>query len=376
MDLSLTEKQEMLKASAREMVEREFSKDALVKMDTNSGFTSSDWKKIADLGWAGLLVPDEFGGEGGSLTDAAVLFEELGRGPVPGPNFSSAILGTLAVLEGATPEQKMSLLPRLAVGATVVLAPAITESDYGWSVSQIQMKAAKRNGSYTLNGVKTFVQDAIGATHLLCTARLGSGQIGLFVVDTKSPGVSLRPLPGFTTGVCEVRFDRVIVHESNLLGEGREDGWDVLQRVLQKAIPILCAYQVGGSEKVFEMSLEYANTRVQFGMVIGRFQRVQDHVIEQVNQLDAARWATYEALWKLDTGQPAAASVHMAKALASEAYYQVCNAAHEVHAGLGIMREYGLYLHTKMSRTLYHYLGDPKFHKSLLTDALEAQGVI
>jgi alkylation response protein AidB-like acyl-CoA dehydrogenase len=121
---------------------------------------------------------------------------------------------------------------------------------------------------------------------------------------------------------------------------------------------------------VFEVSVEYSRTRIQFGTPIGRFQRVQDHIINLVNHLDAARWTTYEALWKLDTGKPAADSIHLAKAVSSEGYYQATNCGHEVHAGVGSMTEYGLTLHTTASRTLYHYLGDPKYHKRRLAEAL------
>src|SRR5207247_5783348 len=103
----------------------------------------------------------------------------------------------------------------------------------------------------------------------------------------------------------------------------------------------------------------------------GRFQRVQGHAIGRVNHLDSARGATWEALWKLDGGRPAAASVQMAKAVASEAYLEACNAAHEVHAGMGVLVEYGLAAHTQMSRTLFHYLGDPRWHKRRMADALE-----
>ena len=135
-------------------------------------------------------------------------------------------------------------------------------------------------------------------------------------------------------------------------------------------MPVLCAYQVGGCSAVFDMSVAYSNDRVQFGQPIGRFQRVQDHIINITNAMDAARWTTYEALWKLDSGQTAARSVHLAKAVSSEGYYHACNSAHEVHAGVGVSREYGLTLHTRMSRTLYQYLGDPAFHKRKLGDAL------
>ncbi len=144
-----------------------------------------------------------------------------------------------------------------------------------------------------------------------------------------------------------------------------------LERAMLKAIPVLGAYQVGGCNAVFDLSVDYSRTREQFGTPIGRFQRVQDHIINLLNRLDAARWTTYEALWKLDSGQPADASVHMSKAVTSEGYLWACNYAHEVHAGVGIVREYGLTLHTQMSRTLYHFLGDPKYHKRKLGDALD-----
>jgi alkylation response protein AidB-like acyl-CoA dehydrogenase len=128
---------------------------------------------------------------------------------------------------------------------------------------------------------------------------------------------------------------------------------------------------VGGCQAVFELSVAHSRERVQFGVPIGRFQRVQDHIIRLVNHLDAARWTTAEALWKLDAGHPAADAVHMAKAVSSEAYLEACNAAHEVHAGQGSLVEYGLVPHTRMSRTLFSYLGDPRWHKRRMADVLE-----
>jgi len=156
----------------------------------------------------------------------------------------------------------------------------------------------------------------------------------------------------------------------DLLGGAENTSWAVLSRALEKATPILCAYEVGGCQAVFDMSVAYSQSRVQFGVPIGKFQRVQDHIIRLVNHLDSARWTTNEALWKLDTGRPATASVHMAKAVASEAYLEACNAAHEVHAGIGSSHEYGLVKHTQMSRTLFHALGDPTWHKRRMADAL------
>ena len=120
------------------------------------------------------------------------------------------------------------------------------------------------------------------------------------------------------------------------------------------------------------MSLDYAAERRQFGQVIGRFARVQEHIIQIVNHLDAARWTTYEALWKLDSGMAdAVTSIHVAKSVSSESYMRACDFAHEVHAGLGVSREYGLTLHTRMSRSLYHCLGAPRAHKKKLEGLLD-----
>jgi alkylation response protein AidB-like acyl-CoA dehydrogenase len=189
------------------------------------------------------------------------------------------------------------------------------------------------------------------------------------VIDKKLPGVSVRPLSGFMGWCYEVKFDSVKVPGSAVLG-GLGAGHKPLGQAIEKAIPILCAYQVGGCQAVFEMSVERSQTREQFGTPIGRFQRIQDHIIDIANHLDAARWTTYEALWKLDTGKPARESVHMAKAVTSEAYFQACTSAHYVHGGIGYSESFGLTLHTKMSRGLYHQLGDPRHHRRQLAGLL------
>jgi alkylation response protein AidB-like acyl-CoA dehydrogenase len=189
-------------------------------------------------------------------------------------------------------------------------------------------------------------------------------------MDKRTAGVSARLLPGLLGWQAEVSFHEVVIGAEALLGGRENEGWTTLVRAMERALPVLCAYQVGSCEAVFEMSVDYSRTRVQFGVPIGRFQRVQDHVIRLVNHLDAARWTTWEALWKLDSGRPATSSVHLAKAVTAEAHLEACNAAHEVHAGIGSSLEYGLVPHTQVSRTLFNYLGDPKWHKRQMAAAL------
>ena len=371
MDLALTPEQEMLKAAVRRFVQQEYPKETLLQIAESDGFSTPEpWKKLAATGWLGIVVPQEFGGEGGSLTDAGVLFEELGRGPVPGPHISSSVLGVFTLLAGGTAEQKQHWLPLLAKGECA-LVPAITEADYGWEESDVRTVAIPEGDGFRLNGTKVYVFDATSATHFLCAARSqDNGHVGLFSISSNAPGVAVRSLPGFAWNLAEVKLEGVAAEKSDLLGLSFEAGWDALQQGISRTIPVLGAYQVGACQAVYEMSVDYSRTRIQFGTPIGRFQRVQDHIINLVNHLDAARWTTYEALWKLDTNRPATDSIHLAKAVGSEAYHQACNFAHEVHAGVGSMTEYGLTLHTTASRTLYHYLGDPRFHRRRLADAL------
>lgn len=373
MDLSLTESQQMLKNTVRAFMDRETPKDVLVGLQQSpTGYDQRTWEAAADLGWLGLLIPAEYGGSEGSLTDAAVLFEELGRGPMPGPFFSSGVLGALTVLEAGADEQKRRILPGVANGSTI-LTLALTEPNASFGPKGVSLAARRQGDAYVLDGTKLFVPDAVSATHLIVVVRTGDGMedLSLLLVDTSLPGVAARVLPGFIGWQCEVTFDNVRVPATDLLGGAENTGWATLSRALEKATPILCAYEVGGCQAVFDMSVAYSQTRVQFGVPIGKFQRVQDHIIRLVNHLDSARWTTNEALWKLDTGRTATASVHLAKAVASEAYLEACNAAHEVHAGIGSSNEYGLVKHTQMSRTLFHALGDPKWHKRRMADALQ-----
>jgi alkylation response protein AidB-like acyl-CoA dehydrogenase len=373
MDLSLNEHQRILEQSVRSFIERRAARSKIVALQGSElGYEPETWKTIAELGWLGLLIPERYGGSGASLTDAAVLYREFGRGPLPGPFFSSGVLSAMILLEAGTEEQRRRCLPAIVRGEQI-FSVAITEPERSWGPQGIALAAERHGNRYRLNGVKLFVSDAVAATHLIVAVRTGPAlnATSLLLLDKSTKGVSVRLLPGFIGWQAEVLFDNVEIPLEGLLSTRENQGWAALTSAMQRALPILCAYQVGSSQAIFEMSVEYSQTRVQFGVPIGRFQRVQDHIIQLVNHLDAARWTTWEAIWKLDAGRPAVASVHMAKAVTAEAHIEACNAAHEVHAGIGSSLEYGLVPHTQLSRTLFNYLGDPKWHKRQMAAALD-----
>ncbi|MGH7825338.1 MAG: acyl-CoA dehydrogenase family protein, partial [Candidatus Binatia bacterium] len=325
-------------------------------------------KKAAELGWLGMMLPEPYGGSEVSATDCAVVFEELGRGPVPGPLFSSGILAAQIIFEACTDEQKKFLLPEICKGESIVV-PAIPDKAAHWGPKAVETRLSKTPGGYLMNGTKRFVFDAQAANMFLCAARTEEGKVVLLLVDSKRPGVAITPHVGFLVSMAEVRFDNVEVSPANLLGSSG-GSWATLEAALEKALPILSAYQVGASQEVFDFTCEYTRTRVVFGQPIGRFQRVQDHCVEISIHLDAARWATYETLWRLDSGIPARAGAHEAKAVASDGYYQATNYAHMVWAGPGTDYGHPMMAHSVLAHTLYQYLGTPAHHKRLMMDSL------
>ncbi len=370
LDLRLSESEEILKKAAMNFLKRDVSKETLeVLHNSDTGFNGEVWQTVIDMGRLGIITPEEYGGTGYPLMAAGILFEALGSAPLPGPYFSSGILGSLIIQEAGTVEQKRELLPQVTAG-TVVLAAVLTESELGWQ-SRVESSAAG-SGHFVLNGTKLYAPDALAATHLIVPARTrpDTDALSLFLLPKNAEGVSLRRLSGPLAGRSfELNLDSVRCPRSALLGE-RDNGRAALIKAIQKSIPVLCAYKVGGCQAVFDMAAEYSRVRVQFSQAIGRFQRVQDMIIEMVNQADAARWTTYEALWRLDTQGPVPESIHLAKAVASEAYWQSCNLAHRVISGVSYSTEHPLTLHSRTSRYLYNYLGEPAYHKQQLAKLL------
>jgi alkylation response protein AidB-like acyl-CoA dehydrogenase len=369
MDLSLTETQEEFKKVAEDFVKAEVPAHRMTQWYKNKQtFQPHLVKKAAEIGWLGMMLPEEYGGAGVSTMDCAVVFEALGHGPVPGPLFSSGVLSAQMIFEACTEVQKMALLPSICDGSAIVV-PAITDKAAYWGPQAVETRLDKTPGGYILSGAKRFVFDAEAATNFLCAARTEEGKVVFLLVDAKSAGVTITPHVGFFVAVAEVRFDKVAVEPDRLLGPSGAS-WTTLESALDKALPVLSAYQVGATQEVFDITCEYTRARIVFGQPIGRFQRVQDHCVDISVNLDAARWATYEAIWRIDGGMDARAGVHEAKATASEGYYHGTNYAHMVWAGPGTDYSHPMMAHSVLAHTLYQHLGTPGHHKRLMMDAL------
>jgi alkylation response protein AidB-like acyl-CoA dehydrogenase len=366
-----TGEERLIRESVADFVQREAAPDVLARLrHAGSWFDPRLHRAVADLGWLGILVPEAYGGVEMPLRQCAAAFEELGRAPLMGPLFTSGVLGSTVLLEGASEAQKAALLPAVASGSEIISLATADSSGGWWDAPGIAATLREVRGGFELDAVKPFVHDAEAATLLICAARLPAslgGGITLCLVQAHQPGVRVERPDGLPMGIGRVAFTGVRIEPDSLLASGG-DGWTVLDRAALRALPILCAFMVGACRQIFEFTLEYTRQRSAFGQLIGRFQRVQDHVVELANQMDAATWITLELLARLEAGIATEADVHEAAAVAKEAYYQVCNYSHMVHAGPGTDLDHPLMGHTIASRALYQLLGTPDHHRRRMMD--------
>lgn len=373
MDLALTEAQEMLKNSAREFLERECPTSLVRAMeDDERGYPAQLWEQMAGLGWMGLAFPQEYGGEGGSLTDLAVLLEEMGRAMLPGPFFATVVNVGLTILDAGTDSQKQQYIPRLASGALIGTA-ALLEENAQYSPDGINLPGEFSANSLQLSGGKLFVECANTADLMLVPVRTGgSGEDGITIalIPGTTDGISLSALDSIARDrQFEVTFDDVKIPSEEILG-GVGEGWPILKRSLDRATALHCAVSVGGAQKVMEMTVEYAKQRIQFGRPIGSFQSVQHDCADMVNAIDAARLATYQAIARLEDGAPADREIAMAKVLANHAYKWTTLTGQQIHGGIGFMEEYDLQMWTRRAKVAELKFGTSAPHREVFAQSM------
>jgi alkylation response protein AidB-like acyl-CoA dehydrogenase len=375
MDLGLSEEQEMLKTSARDFLQKECSKQMVKQLDeSDTGYSPELWRKMAELGWMGLVFPEKYGGSGGSFLDLIVLLEEMGHNILPGPFFSTVVLGGLTVLAAGSEEQKKEFLPKIANGE-MILALALTEPSASYDAASIKAKATAHNDDYIMNGTKLFVLDANVADCILCVARTKEGKnpedgVTIFLVDAKSSGIKCTLLKTLARDKqCEIIFDNVTVPKKNILGK-LDQGWPIVKDTLQKATAAKCAEMVGGAQAALEMTVKYAKERVQFNRPIGSFQAIQHYCANMVTDVDGSRFITYKAAWKLSEGLPATRDVAIAKAWTSEAYGRVTLLAHQIFGAIGFTMDHDIHLYYRRAKAGEIMFGDGDFQRAIVASEL------
>jgi alkylation response protein AidB-like acyl-CoA dehydrogenase len=372
MNYELNEDQRIIKESAHRFLAEACSTDFVREMmEDEKGFTPDLWQKMAELGWMGLPFPEEVGGSGMSFLDLAIILTEMGYFCVPGPFFSTVVLGGLTVLEAGGDEQKERILSELAVGNRF-LTLAWLEGGGTWSPEGITLRAESRNDRFHLSGTKLFVPDAHVADTIIVAARTGDApqEISLLEVDAKSPGVGITLLD--TLGgdkLCEVNFEKVEVPRANLLGEPG-GAWPHLNNTLLKAAVGKAAEMDGASQKALEFAVDYVKERVQFSKLIGTFQAVQFHCANMLTYADTIHFITAHAAWKIAEGLPFEQEASMCKAWVSEAHRKLVGLSHQVLGGVGFMEEHDLQLYFRRAKAAELAFGDSGFHRERVAESM------
>lgn len=365
MDFNFGEEQQILRRTAREFTKRHLPKTVIRGLDNDPvGFQPEMWKQMAHLGWAGWIIPNEYGGVGGSFLDFVALFEEMGRALVSGPLASTAAIAAPAIMQYGNSEQKASFLPRIASGE-FIFTLALLEATDSFDEGGVALKAAKKGGDWILNGTKLFVPYAHVAQWILCPARTDEG-VTLFLVEAKSQGIKNVLLDNIDSDkLFEVSFMDVKVPGNNVLGQ-IGGGWEIVERIKAWGALVQCSLLSGIAQQILEMSVQYAKDRVQFDRQIGSFQAVGHKCANIAMDVEGIKILTYQAGLALTQGQTAEFEIAIAKAFVSEAAERVCHEGLWVHGGIGISLDHDMQLYHRKAKVMTMAFGDEYLHREVV----------
>lgn len=367
MPLVLNEEQNMLKDAAKDFCANSTPISQLRRLRDDkdeSGFDRDTWQQMVELGWAGITIPEEFGGLGFGHMGMGVVMEECGRTLAASPLFATAVLGANVILHGGSEEQKSELLGQIA-GGELLLALALEEgphhNPYGSAA-----KAERSGEGYSVTGSKKFVLDGHVADKVVVVART-SGNAGdrdgltLVLVDRNADGVSVtRTVMADSRNAANIEFNGAT---GQLIGEEGK-GADVLDRVLDAGRILLAAEMLGGIQECFERTIEYLKTREQFGVPIGSFQALKHRAAQMFCEVELSKSAVLEALSALDEDSDQVAELaSLAKARLNDTYNLVSSEGIQMHGGIGMTDEYEIGFFMKRSRVCEHALGSSAFHR-------------
>jgi alkylation response protein AidB-like acyl-CoA dehydrogenase len=363
-----TEDQNELRSTTARFLE-EKSSSAIVRelMEGDTGFDEGTWKQMADLGWFGMAIPEEYGGIGFGFVEVTVLMEEMGKKLLPAPYFSSVILSANAILNAGTEDQKKELLPGIADGTTRA-ALAFVEPSGKWEVDSVELSASESGGNWTLSGDKSYVIDGATANLLVVAAKTGKG-VSLFTVDPDADGVTRTPLAtlDMTRKQAKISFNST---PAKLLGEDGA-GAAALAKTLDQAAAALAAEMVGGSQQCLDMSTTYAKERYQFGRPIGSFQAIKHKCANMLMEVEMARSAAYYAGWAAaEDPDELSLAASLAKAYCSDAYFHAAAENIQIHGGIGFTWEHDAHLYFRRAKSSEIYLGDATYHRELVAQKL------
>jgi alkylation response protein AidB-like acyl-CoA dehydrogenase len=367
MYFDLTDEQQAIKSTAHDFLASRFKSERLREIAaSDDGSDEAGWREMADLGWAGLALPEEWGGQGLGIVELAVLFEEMGYALAPSPLFSNTIAGLALSLCGSDDLRERYLRP-LAAGDKRG-TPALWDAGSPGHPGGFRLAAEEDGDGVVLTGEKVLVMDAVGADFFLVATADGRRHL----VESGADGLTVEPETSIdpTRRFYSVRLEGVRVDPAATLPGEAADYFAVFHRLCVA----LAAESTGIAQRTMEMAVEYAKDRQQFGRPIGAYQAVSHRCAQMLLETENARSAVYGAAWAADA-EPE--SLHlaasMAKAYAGDAGWRVPDASIQVHGGIGFTWEHDLHFFLKRGRSNAAIFGDSKWHRERVADAVLAR---
>lgn len=371
MELVLTENQELLAKTATDFIRQHSPISrmrALRDAGDTVGFSKDLWKQMAELGWVGILIPEEYGGAGMGLADLAVVLEALGRTLAPEPFLSTVLLAGQLLTQAGSPAQKQAWLPGIAAGEKIV-SVAYQEARSRYDLHRVATKAARQGESWVLSGEKIQVLDGGAADAFIVSARTAGGPndtdgITLFLIAKDTPGISVaRQHRVDNRAAAIVSLDNVKIGQDSVVGSV-DGGYQALAHTVDRATVGLCAEMVGGMSQIFETTLEYLKTRVQFGVIIGTFQALKHRAARLFMEIELARSAVMAAACAADEDtKDFLTLVSLVKARCSDAYVLATNEGVQMHGGIGMTDEHDAGFYLKRARATEMTFGDAAWHR-------------
>ncbi|WP_422004013.1 acyl-CoA dehydrogenase family protein [Pyruvatibacter mobilis] len=369
MGFVLTEEQQILRDSAKGFIAEKSPVTELRRLrDSNdeNGFDTGLWSQMAEMGFAGIIIPEEYGGAGFGYRGLGLVLEEAGRTLAASPLVSTSLLCASALLIGGSEDQKKALLPEIASG-NLVMALAMDEGAHH-NPASIEASAAKDGDGYVLNGTKSFVLDGHVAGKLIVAARTSGARgdtsgLTLFIVDGDAAGVTRkRHIMVDSRNAAEITLKDVKVAAGDVLGRA-DNGFEILSETLDRARIGLAAEMLGSLQEAYERTIEYLKERKQFGVVIGSFQGLKHRAAKMFCDIELCKSVVADALDAIDERRnDIAQAASLAKARVGAAFNEISSEAVQMHGGIGVTDEYEIGFFLKRARVADATFGNVAFH--------------
>jgi alkylation response protein AidB-like acyl-CoA dehydrogenase len=371
MDFELTPEQNMLKKSFQEFLAKECPFDVVREIrKSDMGYSPKIWKKMADLGWLGLVFEEKYGGSEGAFLDLFVLFEELGKAQLPSPLFASPVMAGFLISEAGSDAQKEAYLPRLIDGKKIFTVALPDETPVPAGRKTVISTGRNPDGDYILNGEALLVPHADVADMILFCAEDQNRSPILCLADSKSSGLRVSALRTITEErKFVVACANVRVSGKNVIAEA-DNAKAALERMKTKAMVLKCGEMIGGFKQVLDMTVNYASQRKQFGVPIGKFQAIQHFCAEMAIDLQGAQLIAYQAASAISSGASGEVEAAMAKAWCSDTYVNATRISQQIHGGIGFTDEFAVGLYFKHAKESELMFGHSKIKRQHIANAI------